>query len=205
MYHATFQDQPDSQGEWDDDRRPPQQEISLWEDERMSCFKALGQWDILAQNVLIQVDDKAMDLWNQPVASRDAAIGHFLQSALHQPKEWQELANNFLDESLKVAKHKKLLQSRFAPELISLTAMRPHSFAMARLFVKDYLENFRTTWSSLSPLGIEARHAKLYTLQPIVEVEEFLKLRTDPPGQFTSGLVTLLGTWNTRCDCAFGQ
>ncbi len=98
---------------WDNDEKPNQYEVSLWEDERLECLKALGSWDILAQNVLVQVDDDPLQLWSLSSSLREAYIGYFLNAGLHSPATSCGSVLAFLDASLQDSTHTQELNHKF--------------------------------------------------------------------------------------------
>lgn len=184
---------------WDNGENPPEHEINLWEDERMECFRRLGQWQIAEQNVLAQTDNDVNKLWEQP--SADSLTRIFLQGALRLPDAYLPTAVKFVEDSSKDGNKLARLETRFAPELIALSAKA--GLAKAPLLVKNFYERFLADWTSLSPLAVGARANLLRALQEVVEAEEFLALRIETASQrarasWPSRLDTLLRLWSSR-------
>lgn len=70
---------------------------------------------------------------------------------------------------------------------------------LAHHYVNRGFQNFLFEWSSLPEFAAASRHELLQTLQPLLEVDEFLHLVSSPKNLDSSReLRSLLGRWAKR-------
>jgi DNA-dependent protein kinase catalytic subunit len=113
--------------QWEQVANPPQFEVDIWERERMECFRRLGQWNNVAENVLINVDNDPVQLW-QPTPDRDFSTRLLLDASLHNSK-YQDQAMMLVDH---VQADREVLESVGGAALVLLESIkRPNRAPMA--------------------------------------------------------------------------
>lgn len=73
---------------------PSQYEADLWENGRLECFVKLTRWDILAKNILTEIDDDLSQLWTSQY--KDPYLKFFVDSAINLKELWPQL-HDFID------------------------------------------------------------------------------------------------------------
>ncbi|KAL3877683.1 hypothetical protein ACJMK2_035352, partial [Sinanodonta woodiana] len=160
--------------------KPLEAEIDLWDDCRMECLCNLTQWEDLQVVAVGGVDDgnppDLTKVW-EDTFYQEHYLPFILRSKLKlmlQGDENQQVLLTFIDNSMKVPEQKMLLENRYSQDL-ALMYVWQEDYDRARHYANMALASFQQEWSSTDSLMISSRVASLQSLQPLIELHEFLK------------------------------
>ncbi|KAK3580733.1 hypothetical protein CHS0354_005741 [Potamilus streckersoni] len=160
--------------------KPLEAEIDLWDDCRMECLCNLMQWEDLQVVAVGGVDDgnppDLTKVW-EDTFYQEHYLPFILRSKLKlmlQGDENQQDLLTFIDNSMKVPDQKILLENRYSQDL-ALMYVWQEDYDRARHYANMALASFQQEWSSTDSLMVSSRVASLQSLQPLIELHEFLK------------------------------
>ncbi|KAL5017908.1 hypothetical protein ScPMuIL_003630 [Solemya velum] len=154
-------------------------EVDLWDDCRMECLDKLGQWDVLETVATAGVDDSSnpdlMKIWDDTYY-QEHYLPFLLRSKLKlmlQGDESQQTLLTFVDSVMKEPQQKSMMENRYCEEL-ALMYLWQEDYDRARYYATMAFERFKQDWSSTDTLMSASRTYRLQTLQPLIEMQEFL-------------------------------
>jgi DNA-PKcs, N-terminal/Phosphatidylinositol 3- and 4-kinase/DNA-PKcs, CC5/DNA-dependent protein kinase catalytic subunit, CC1/2/DNA-dependent protein kinase catalytic subunit, CC3/FAT domain/FATC domain len=186
------------------DPAPTVEESRFWEDQRLVCMRQLSMWGDLLENVKVEVDNNRDDL----LLDRDL-LSFYMTSASKFGAESKE-AYNWLCEKLEQDAARRVVEENNIFETVQIMA---HEVDVPRTVMcyKRALRKLVSTWTSIPQLAVEPRKKVLRSLQPLVEIEEFvhvyreLSRASDEPQVLedaskldTASLAKLIKTWQAR-------
>ncbi|KAL4240201.1 hypothetical protein ACF0H5_000995 [Mactra antiquata] len=178
-----------------------QAEIDLLEDGRMKCLKYLSQWETLQKVSESTIESSSLtDVWEDTYLQENVLpylIKSKLKLMLHGDEGQQPLLN-FIDTSMRIPEHKLVLENSYCEEL-ALMYLWQEDYDRARHYCNIALQAFLQEWSSTDTLMMNSRTRAIQKLQPLIEMQEFLKFISDE-NNFHTLLPSqkLLRSWNQR-------
>ncbi|KAG0339299.1 hypothetical protein BG004_006877 [Podila humilis] len=184
-------------------------EQTIWANGRLECLEYLSNWDILEQNMKMDLEDDPETVWTDEY--RDPYLHYYLTSyiKLYEGRsddgmlEPWTLDNpnplfDFLSQAMNVPERRLILTNQFQSEL-ALAAIIGKDFKQASHYVRKSYERFLSSWAHLHPLSDKPRLHELAGLQRVVEMDEFLSAM-DQAQKITDvdPMLPLLSKWENR-------
>ncbi|KAF8935223.1 hypothetical protein BGZ52_000691 [Haplosporangium bisporale] len=184
-------------------------EQNIWANGRLEALEALGNWDILEKNMVMDLEGDPEKVWTEEYI--DPYLHYYLTSytklvngrtddGMLEP--WSSENPNplfaFLSLAMNEPERRQLLTSQYQPEL-ALAAIVGKDFKQASYYVRKSYDRFLFTWAHLHPLSNKPRLHELSGLQRVVEMDEFLA-SMDEAQKSTSAnpVLPLLAKWEGR-------
>eukprot|EP00808_Paulinella_micropora_P005923 g448.t1 len=174
-------------------------EVDLWDDERLRCVYELADWTNLYDNIQKQVEEEPVDvyphsrldaLWDKKYHGENAGqdTHNYLQSFIHSSLSLEEKRHTVLlpwvTRALQKEESRKILEETYALELARLYATEGDR-AMAEMYLQKAYVSFLSVWGQLPVFAKGPRLRHLHKLQQMKEVSEFLD--ADPYTALPSG------------------
>ncbi|XP_041364232.1 DNA-dependent protein kinase catalytic subunit-like [Gigantopelta aegis] len=186
------------------DGDPLDAEIDLWDDCRMECLDHLTQWQALEEVTVTGIDSTGQAQLNQ-IWEDTFALEHYLPGLLRsklklllQGDNSQQSLLSFIDLSMKDTEKKAMLESQFCEQL-ALMYLWQEDYGRSRHYAALATQRFLQNWISTDSLMMTSRTRQLQTLQPLLELEEFLQFLEDENNFLSTVPVErLVKRWETR-------
>ncbi|ESO96748.1 hypothetical protein LOTGIDRAFT_143667, partial [Lottia gigantea] len=181
---------------------PLEAEIDFWDDSRMQCLDHLTQWKDLETVCLTAIDNTELPnldkVWEDTLYQE-----HYLPYIIRSKLKLlllggdQQSLLTFVDTSMKTTEYRAVLESRYSMEL-SLMYLWQDNYDRARHYANLALQKFLQDWSSTDTLIVASRTSQLQTLQPLVELHEFLTYISNENDITHTTANQLLKSWQKR-------
>ncbi|KAF9390467.1 hypothetical protein CPB97_009177 [Podila verticillata] len=184
-------------------------EQNIWANGRLEALEALGNWDILEKNMVMDLEGDPEKVWTEEYI--DPYLHYYLTSytklvngrtddGMLEP--WSSENPNplfaFLSLAMNEPERRQLLTSQYQPEL-ALAAIVGKDFKQASYYVRKSYDRFLSTWAHLHPLSNKPRLHELSGLQRVVEMDEFLASMDEAQkSTSTNPVMPLLAKWEGR-------
>ncbi|KAG0357941.1 hypothetical protein BG005_002930 [Podila minutissima] len=184
-------------------------EQNIWANGRLEALEALGNWDILEKNMVMDLEGDPEKVWTDEYV--DPYLHYYLTSYIKlvngrtdegMLEPWSSENPNplfgFLSQAMNEPERRQLLTSQYQPEL-ALAAIVGKDFKQASYYVRKSYDKFLSTWAHLHPLSDKPRLHELSGLQRVVEMDEFLTSMDEAHKSSTANpVLPLLTKWEGR-------
>ncbi|KAF9419367.1 hypothetical protein BGZ94_009435, partial [Podila epigama] len=184
-------------------------EKTIWANGRLECLEYLGDWDILEQNMMMDMENDSSVVWTEDYI--DPYLHYYLtcytklvdgRTEDGMLESWTADNPNplfdFLHKAMNDAGRRQILTSQYQAEL-AVASVIERDFKQASHYVRMSYDRFLSNWSSLHPLSDKPRLHELAGLQRVVELDEFLNSVDQAQKSANANpLLPLLGKWENR-------
>ncbi|XP_068603907.1 DNA-dependent protein kinase catalytic subunit [Brachionichthys hirsutus] len=182
------------------DGEPNDSEKDFWEIAAMEAYNHLTEWKSLQYCSTVNIDETSppsLDkMWSEPLY-QEMYLRHTIRSMLKQLQlgETDQALLTFIDKAMKVAEHKKLLESHYSQEL-SLLYILQEDYDRAKYYTNNAMQLFMENYSSVDTLLTQSRLTTLQSVQALTEIQDFLVFIKGEVS--VSSLKSLIRLWTER-------
>ncbi|XP_076840848.1 DNA-dependent protein kinase catalytic subunit [Brachyhypopomus gauderio] len=182
------------------DGEPTNTEKDFWETAALEAYNHLTEWKSLQYCATVNIDSSSpvsLDkMWDDPFY-QDTYLQYMVRSMLKQLQlgSRDQALLSFVDAAMKVEERKLVMESQYSQEL-SLLYILQEDYDRATYYANHCMQVFMQNYSSIDPLLGASRLTVLQSVQPLTEIQDFLRYIT---GEVSVGsLKSVMKRWTSR-------